>query len=68
MAPAGNRRPRSRAEQVASVFESRQERRARRELAEADQQYGEECPHCTETPEEAHLHGATLYQAGVALF
>jgi hypothetical protein len=58
-------------DRYASVFESKAEKRAREaadglveDFARCAEQNG--CPHCDTL--EAHLHGATLYEAGRALF
>jgi hypothetical protein len=63
--------PRS-SDKYARVFESKAERRARAEsegvievLARCAEQNG--CPYC-DSLGEAHLHGATLYENGRALF
>lgn len=65
-------RPRSVVEAYASVFEDKKEKRRREEaeglvedFARCAEQQG--CPYC-DLLGEAHLHGATLYENGRALF
>lgn len=59
------------ADRYASVFESKQESRVRREREGVLEEAGRiadrsGCPWCEVN--EAHLHGSTLYQEGRALF
>lgn len=66
---AGPARPRSIQEQYASVFAPQNVAREAARAIAADAAYDfHRCPVCDHIPDEAHLHGAKLFQGGRELF